>query len=295
MVVAGVEESACRVGEMRGHFIGQFQRGNIPFGVGIGLVQSQQGQRQCGVIFEVGRVVRLSVAPGALQTAFGHQVFQNEARVADGRVEIVFSLQMAPGFGESRQREGVPHGDDLVVGVRADARAADGQKPLVAIGQFGADRFEVRVEAGGEGGVVQRALEDRLPFPVSLRDDPIGGLKKFEVRAERGLELFLCPDVEPALFALRVGVEAAEESAVGMGHLPQEEVERLFADAAVVFLSRHQKAVQVGERELGVVVEHFFEVRHAPEIVHAVAREAAADDIVHAAARHGVENVRADF
>jgi hypothetical protein len=43
---------------------------------------------------------------------------------------------------------------------------------------------------------------------------------------------------------------------------------------------------QVERCELGVVVEHLLEVRNEPEPVHRVPREAAAELVVHSAARH---------
>ena len=51
-------------------------------------------------------------------------------------------------------------------------------------------------------------------------------------------------------------------------------------------------ALQVDARELRVVVEHLLEVRHQPALVHRVAVEAAADLVVHAAARHHLEGAR---
>ena len=44
--------------------------------------------------------------------------------------------------------------------------------------------------------------------------------------------------------------------------------------------------MQVERRQLRVVVEHLFEVRHEPQAIHRIAREAAAELVVHAAARH---------
>ncbi len=45
--------------------------------------------------------------------------------------------------------------------------------------------------------------------------------------------------------------------------------------------------MEVSPRELGIIVEHFLEMRNSPKIVGTVTREAAADRIVHSAARHG--------
>ena len=49
--------------------------------------------------------------------------------------------------------------------------------------------------------------------------------------------------------------------------------------------------MQVGRDEQRVVVEHLLEVRHEPALVHRVAVEAAADEVVHPAERHPVERL----
>ena len=71
----------------------------------------------------------------------------------------------------------------------------------------------------------------------------------------------------------RVGVLSRVEAAQRVGHLAQHVVERLPDDPAVAWLARHLPRVQVGARELGVVVEHLLEVRHQPDVVHGVAVE----------------------
>src|SRR5688572_8003418 len=47
--------------------------------------------------------------------------------------------------------------------------------------------------------------------------------------------------------------------------------------------------MEVGTRELCIIVKHFFEMWHTPEIIHTVTREAAAYHVVHAAARHSFQ------
>jgi hypothetical protein len=76
------------------------------------------------------------------------------------------------------------------------------------------------------------------------------------------------------------------KAAAGVGHVAQQVVERLLADAPAFRIAEGEPRVQVERGELGVVVEHLLEVRHHPVRVDGVAREAAADLIVHPAARH---------
>ena len=69
-----------------------------------------------------------------------------------------------------------------------------------------------------------------------------------------------------------------------MGHLTQDEIQRLLADLAKPLLSGHQEAMQIDEGKLGVVIKHLLEMWNSPKIVDAIASKAAANHIVHAAA-----------
>jgi hypothetical protein len=55
---------------------------------------------------------------------------------------------------------------------------------------------------------------------------------------------------------------------------------------------RHLERMQVHANELRVVVEHLLEVGHQPPLVHAVARESAAEMVVHAALGHLPQRVQ---
>ena len=50
--------------------------------------------------------------------------------------------------------------------------------------------------------------------------------------------------------------------------------------------ARDLKSVEIGDRQLRLVVEHFFEMRHVPEGIDRVAMKPAAEMIVHSARRH---------
>ena len=100
------------------------------------------------------------------------------------------------------------------------------------------------------------------------------------------------PHRELALDALGVGVERGGEGALLLAQLGERPVERLAADALEQRLAGDLPGVQVGAREQGVVVEHLLEVRDEPEAVDGVAGEAAADLVVHAAARHPAQRVQ---
>jgi hypothetical protein len=53
-----------------------------------------------------------------------------------------------------------------------------------------------------------------------------------------------------------------------------------------------EKGIEIKIRQLRVVVEHFFEVRHEPLGVHGIARKAAAELVVNAAGGHALAGVQ---
>ena len=87
------------------------------------------------------------------------------------------------------------------------------------------------------------------------------------VLPKHGFYLAERPDVEPALLAFRVGVEAGGEGATAGRHLagePADSFDRPFAEQVV-------SGAGMGERQqfeqLGIVVKHLLEVRHEPALV----------------------------
>ena len=107
--------------------------------------------------------------------------------------------------------------------------------------------------------------------------------------AEHLLDLGGRPRVGQPFLAVRVRVLRRREAALRQAQLAEHVVERLLDDAAVALLAGDGPAVQVRGREERVVVEHLLEVGDEPELVHGVAVEAAADEVVHPARRHPVE------
>jgi hypothetical protein len=81
----------------------------------------------------------------------------------------------------------------------------------------------------------------------------------------------------------------AIKRAIRAGHFANDVVKRLFRDLSVKGLAGDLEGIDVSGDEQGIVVEHFFEVWDEPARVGAVAVEAAAKLVVHAAAGHMVE------
>ena len=142
-------------------------------------------------------------------------------------------------------------------------------------------------------GLAGAAHRDVAPLEVAAvgRPEPGDRLVGVGLPGESLAHLLDRPDVELALDPLGVGVERRAEAALGPAHLGERPVERLAGHRPEQRLARDLPAVQVGAREQGVVVEHLLEVGDEPVRVDRVAREAAADLVVHPARRHRAQRV----
>src|SRR5262249_28156976 len=103
------------------------------------------------------------------------------------------------------------------------------------------------------------------------------------LRAEDVLDFAERPDVEAALMALGVGVEAGGEGALPEEHLAIEPTDRLLDPALEQWLAGREEGIGEQLDELGVVVEHLLEVRCQPAFVGRVAGKAAGEVVVDAA------------
>jgi hypothetical protein len=74
-----------------------------------------------------------------------------------------------------------------------------------------------------------------------------------------------------------------------VAQVAEEVVEDAARHSRVLRAVRHLKRAQVSLHQLRRVVQHDFEVRHVPQLVHRVAVEAAAQVVAHAARRHAVQ------
>ena len=130
--------------------------------------------------------------------------------------------------------------------------------------------------------------QDVAPLPIALGADVISGGEGGRVLAQQRGDLLGAPDIEAPFLALGIGVERGGESLADL-HLAHQPGEGLLRAGGV----DRRRRLGVAEREqfedLRVVVEHLLEVRHEPDGVGRIAREAAAEMIVDAARAQRVE------
>ena len=112
--------------------------------------------------------------------------------------------------------------------------------------------------------------------------------------AEHRADLVDRPCVEQTLVPVpvlvgRVGVLGREEPARRVTQFAQDVLDGLLDDLLPALLAEHEIGVQVDADQQRLVVEHLLEVGDEPLLVDRVAGEAAADVVVHPAARHRVE------
>ncbi len=187
--------------------------------------------------------------------------------------------------GEACTREGgdhqaVPRGNDLAIDRRLRPPAARSEQLLAYLLRH-----------------VTHAAQDAAPVEIAANRDAVrrkGG--RGPLPAQRRLDFARGPCETVALDLFSIGPRAVRvarrpESAARIGHLAQDEVERLAHDARKAGASRDLPRLQIDDSELGVVVQHLLEMRLEPLCVGRVTMEAAAELIVDAARGHRLERV----
>ena len=143
------------------------------------------------------------------------------------------------------------------------------------------------------GRARRHGMQDVATLEISCgRDIEGAGEGARRVDAEHGVELRRRPEIETALLALAIGVEAGVERALRRRHLAQHEGQRFLGDTSKRRVMGQLPGVEIRPRQQGVVVEHLLEVRYQPPLVDAVAVEASAKLVVDAAGRHRAQRLQ---
>ena len=123
---------------------------------------------------------------------------------------------------------------------------------------------------------------------AQLADVPVKSRKIQFVGLEHGAGFVQGPGkVVAVVVEIDVGIlRGVKAAAIAIGHHGIQPGNDLLRGLAKVFADEALKSMHVIAQQLGVVVEHLFEVRHHPALVDAIAVEAAGELVVDAAARH---------
>ena len=127
----------------------------------------------------------------------------------------------------------------------------------------------------------------RVVFPIAAWRGVIEFAKKRRVLwPKQGLDFSIGPNIELAFDSLAVGIETGAERAFDGGHFAPEPRNRFARPRAEKRAAKFVVAKPQKLEDLGIVIEHFFKMRHEPSFVGRIARITAAEVIVDAAFGH---------
>ena len=109
------------------------------------------------------------------------------------------------------------------------------------------------------------------------------------IDAELADHFVIGPDVELSFLAFGIGVERSAKRALLCGHFTFEPADCFVNAAAIHILAGAPVSDRQKFEKLRIVVEHLFEVRHEPALIHGISRKPAAEVVVDAALADVVE------
>ncbi len=135
-----------------------------------------------------------------------------------------------------------------------------------------------------------------VPARAQLRgiapgQEPVSFGEEFGILAQQGLGFLKVPGIVAAFLAFAIGVQAAVKPASRVSQFAQAEIQGFFRYPLEQGVAPYLPGMQIGSGEQGVIVEHFFKMRHQPTRIGAVAVKTAAHLVVDPAAGHGLQGV----
>ena len=188
------------------------------------------------------------------------------------------------GTDEGRDCQTIPVRQNLVVSTGSDARIPCGEKLGTRARQ---PRLLIRRSCRGQ------PAQNGMPLPVPRFGHIVSRHERRRIEAEQADHLPLGPDIKFSLHALAVGILRGGKSRTPVylrrSHVADHPSHRLGGPVTIQCV--RSICVGAGEKlqQLRVVVEHFFEMRHQPDIVGGIPRKTAAEMIVNATLRHAFQ------
>src|SRR5262249_31652785 len=130
-------------------------------------------------------------------------------------------------------------------------------------------------------------IENVLPLKISVFGNVVKEVENLcLLLAENGFDLGGGPNKKLPLPACPVGVLAGEKTTGGICRFAFYILKRLDGNAREKIVVGYLIEVEIDADELGVVIQHFLEMRHEPDRIDGVAMKAAAELIEDASFSH---------
>ena len=256
------------------------------------VIKRNEAERAERIIFLLAVERRLALEIGAFQLTARAHFLPHEFSGVQRRRLIALAAEGFCAFRESGDHHAVPGGNDFLIAMRRFAFAsrfrqpfAHGIEPLVECAQAHAELFCLL--AGGEGQM-QHA---RTAFEIAFKAHAERGSGEISlILAQRVFQLGLRPHIKDAFLALAIGIARGIKSALRRRHVVQHIIQRAPRTGGEIFLSRQTVCAHQRLGYQRLVVEHLFEMRHQPFLVHRIAVKAAPGLVLDAAVEHSVQS-----
>ncbi len=298
VIVAGeIKAAALPVFKLFEQYLGQAADECQIVGAEIRLQHLEDRLRQIGVVVEIGIEMGLAVLVGgveALAAGVPHGRAHEGQRLARRGQPGRFP-EHARGMRHALDHQRVPAGQDFFIAPWMDALRARGKQFLPrGLQQHGAIALGL---AQGIRNHRQRLRRRQVPeffFKISAPVEAV--IRRRHLPFRRGQQRPRCirrPHIELALMTFRIGIQGRVITAARRLHFAHHPGGGLPGAARkqllLLIVLRDQPGIGQEAQQRTVVVKHFFEMRDGPGRIHRVARKAAAELVVNAAAAHLLE------
>jgi len=285
----------------------EFESPSDPSGIEVGFVEVEEALDEHGVVVAEACDFAGALAVAAVERAIFPEFGLDETSGFLGGGEVNWVVEDLGGAGEGGDGETIPSGDDFVIEMGSRSGGAEVEEFFLGVGEGCADVVCGFFEefSGLRDG---EAFDENIGSCEFASGVAFGGSVAFFFDAEDAVENFCVVGGEgggdcgffPGIkrpfgvfwFAVgdgAIGIFGGIETALGVGEIAEDIAENIAGDIFLGGIVSDLEGVEVGASELGLIVEHFFEVGDVPEAVDGIAVEAAAEMVMDATGGHLAE------
>ena len=285
----------------------EFESPSDPSGIEVGFVEVEEALDEHGVVVAEACDFAGALAVAAVERAIFPEFGLDETSGFLGGGEVDWVVEDLGGAGEGGDGETIPSGNNFVIEMGSRSGGAEAEEFFLGVDEGGADIVcgffeEFSGLRGGEAfdeniGSCEFASGVAFGGSVAFIFDAEDAVKNFCVFGGEGVgDCGFFPGIKSPFgvfwFAVgdgAIGIFGGVETALGIGEIAEDVVENIAGDIFFGGVVSDLEGVEVGASELGLIVEHFFEVGDVPEAVDGIAVEAAAQMIMDATGGHLAE------